>query len=382
MRTARWMTAPVIAGALVLGSAVPAHASDERPVAGVDAVRESAKKTAAARDRVASLSEEATRLAKAAVEARAAAAVASEAAFASQQEATEASAQVRVARSRLGEYIAGAYITGAAPATLSATLNAANPSELVARQNSLASVADNTVDLVAAIREGEAVASERFSAAAVLKLEAVARSRDAAGLAREADSAVNAAADLLEELVAQDRELRAKLGEDVLRARADAYAAGAGADTVGTDHIPLSLREFGNGAIPKSALREVGDTGHYMWGPAAIALEQMLAAAAADGHAIGITDSYRPLNVQKSLVAKKGLYTAGGLAAAPGTSRHGWGLATDLALSSGALDWIRANGAAYNFVEDTPRESWHWQYYATGEFEALFAAERADGRDK
>jgi D-alanyl-D-alanine carboxypeptidase len=59
---------------------------------------------------------------------------------------------------------------------------------------------------------------------------------------------------------------------------------------------------------------------------------------------------------------RKGLYSQGGLAAKPGTSEHGWGMATDLDLNNKAQAWMRANGEKYGFVENTPREPWHWAY--------------------
>jgi LAS superfamily LD-carboxypeptidase LdcB len=52
------------------------------------------------------------------------------------------------------------------------------------------------------------------------------------------------------------------------------------------------------------------------------------------------------------------------LAATPGTSNHGWGLSVDLDLDATAQAWMRQNGARYGFVEDVPREPWHWTFRA------------------
>ena len=82
----------------------------------------------------------------------------------------------------------------------------------------------------------------------------------------------------------------------------------------------------------------------------------------AEGVTIGITDSYRTYETQVDLVRRKGLYSQGGLAATPGTSDHGWGLAADLRLDASAQAWMRANAGRYGFAEDTPREPWHWAY--------------------
>ena len=143
-------------------------------------------------------------------------------------------------------------------------------------------------------------------------------------------------------------------------------AAPAGASTaLNANGVPASLAAYGNGKIPEQALSKVGNTGHRLWAPAADALESMIAAARRDGVTIGITDSYRPYAEQVDLVRRKGLYSQGGLAAKPGTSDHGWGMAADLNLNAKAQSWMRANGPRFGFHEDTPREPWHWGYKPT-----------------
>lgn len=66
------------------------------------------------------------------------------------------------------------------------------------------------------------------------------------------------------------------------------------------------------------------------------------------------------------LVRRKGLYSQGGLAASPGTSNHGWGLALDLRLDAKAQAWMRSNAKDFGFVEDVPREPWHWTFRPNG----------------
>ncbi|MGC0144338.1 M15 family metallopeptidase [Pseudactinotalea sp. Z1732] len=131
---------------------------------------------------------------------------------------------------------------------------------------------------------------------------------------------------------------------------------------VNTDGIPVDLAAYGNGRIPRDALEPVGNTGHRLWAPAAQSFEKLLTAAAADGVTIGVTDSYRPYDVQVDVVRRKGLYSEGGLGARPGTSQHGWGMAVDLDLNAPAQAWMRTNAAQFGFVEDTPREPWHWAF--------------------
>ncbi|GID32994.1 M15 family metallopeptidase [Paractinoplanes brasiliensis] len=132
--------------------------------------------------------------------------------------------------------------------------------------------------------------------------------------------------------------------------------------TLNSKGIPTELAAYGNGKIPANALEQVGNTRHKLWAPAAQNLNQMISDAKRDGVTIGITDSYRPYEEQVDLARRKGLYSQGGLAAKPGTSEHGWGMATDLDLNSKAQAWMRKNADKYGFVENVPREPWHWAY--------------------
>jgi D-alanyl-D-alanine carboxypeptidase len=132
--------------------------------------------------------------------------------------------------------------------------------------------------------------------------------------------------------------------------------------TLNSKGVPTDLAAYGNGKIPSDALAQVGSTRHKLWAPAAQALNQMIGDAKKDGVHIGITDSYRPYEEQVDLARRKGLYSQGGLAAKPGTSEHGWGMATDLDLNAKALTWMKQNGERYGFEMNVPRENWHWAY--------------------
>ena len=133
-----------------------------------------------------------------------------------------------------------------------------------------------------------------------------------------------------------------------------------------SDGIPTDLAAYGNGRVPSSALQQVGSTGHRLWEPAAEQLTRLIEDARRAGVHIGITDSYRSYEAQVDVARRKGLYSQGGLAAVPGTSDHGWGMAVDLDLDSQAQAWMRSNGARYGFHEDTPREPWHWGFEPPG----------------
>jgi D-alanyl-D-alanine carboxypeptidase len=116
-----------------------------------------------------------------------------------------------------------------------------------------------------------------------------------------------------------------------------------------------------NGRIPASALTPIGG-GHRLAAPAATAFGELAAAARADGISFSVNDSYRSYEQQVDMARRKGLYSEGGLAARPGTSQHGLGMAVDLDLNPEAQAWMRANGARFGFVEDVPREPWHWTF--------------------
>ena len=143
---------------------------------------------------------------------------------------------------------------------------------------------------------------------------------------------------------------------DAMGTQSSAASAGpAKSYSLNSKGIPIELVGYGNGKIPANALEKVGTTNHKLWAPAAQSLTRMIADAEKDGVKIGITDSYRPYAEQVDLAERKGLYSQGGLAAKPGTSDHGWGLAVDLDLNAGAQAWMRANAARYGFTENTPR---------------------------
>lgn len=126
---------------------------------------------------------------------------------------------------------------------------------------------------------------------------------------------------------------------------------------------PSDLADLGNGRIPSDHLQPIAQSGHRLYGPAATAWDGLVSAAAADGIEMRITDSYRSYDNQVDLARRKGLYKDGGLAAVPGTSNHGWGLAVDADVRDPkTLAWIRENGPRFGFVEAVPREPWHWEY--------------------
>ncbi|MGE0729689.1 MAG: D-alanyl-D-alanine carboxypeptidase family protein [Acidimicrobiia bacterium] len=128
-------------------------------------------------------------------------------------------------------------------------------------------------------------------------------------------------------------------------------------------NISDTMRAAGNGNLPDSLLASVGG-GFRLAKPAADAYQRMVNAARRDGVTFGLSDGYRTYADQVDIADRLGLYGQGGVAAVPGTSNHGWGLAVDLDLDDRAQAWMRENGWRYGFFEDVPGEPWHWTYRA------------------
>lgn len=127
--------------------------------------------------------------------------------------------------------------------------------------------------------------------------------------------------------------------------------------------IPDTLRALGNGKVPKSALVEISQGRHRLYAPAAASWNNLVAAARAEGIELRITDSYRSYAEQVDLAERKGLYSQGGLAATPGTSNHGWGMAVDADVTDARTrEWLQVNGPRFGWIEAVPREPWHWEF--------------------
>lgn len=124
-----------------------------------------------------------------------------------------------------------------------------------------------------------------------------------------------------------------------------------------------------NGNLSVELLTTIGN-GHLMQHAAAKSYQDMVAAAAYAGISWTITDSYRNYASQVKVAKDKGLYTHGGLAATPGTSNHGRGLAVDLGggvnkYGTPQHEWLKNNAARFGFF-NIDREPWHWEYRGNG----------------
>jgi hypothetical protein len=146
---------------------------------------------------------------------------------------------------------------------------------------------------------------------------------------------------------------------DAMPTSSNSGSAGVGSSLA----APPELAGYGNGRIPTDLLTPIQQAGHRLYNSAATAWDALVDAAAADGIDVRITDSYRSFENQVDLAERKGLYRDGGLAAVPGTSNHGWGLAVDADVTDPeVMAWLRERGPEFGWHEVVPREPWHWEY--------------------
>lgn len=161
--------------------------------------------------------------------------------------------------------------------------------------------------------------------------------------------------------------VKAKTAADALAAQATA----SGLIGVVGDCTGASTSGYANGMIPRSALCPLwGAPNHVLRADAAYAFQQLSQAyAQAFGTPISVTDSYRTLAGQIDVAGRKP-----GLAATPGTSRHGLGIALDLGAGiqnadSAQHQWMDRNAALYGWINpawaQNPGgrfEPWHWEF--------------------
>ena len=130
-------------------------------------------------------------------------------------------------------------------------------------------------------------------------------------------------------------------------------------------------KAYANGQLPASALCTLWDGHTQARADYAVALAELNNAFVVQfGADLCLSSGYRTLAQQRAVKAQKG-----GLAATPGKSNHGLGLAVDFCTSetSGARwDWLNANGAVYGIANPDwarpggsgPHERWHWEFTA------------------
>lgn len=150
--------------------------------------------------------------------------------------------------------------------------------------------------------------------------------------------------------------------------------------------LPAILKGKPNGQIPAELLVPCGLRNFLMVEPAAGAMRAMVAAAAGDGVTLSATGTWRSYDQQKAMFLDRYVTTNTGgktktwegrtywqkpkvaMAAAPGTSNHGLGLAVDLSDSPSvpicgpSLAWLADHGPSFGYWNTVQSENWHWTY--------------------
>jgi hypothetical protein len=297
-------------------------------------------------------------------------------------------AQAAGLRLQLGRFARNAYVTGGALAHLQAYI--------VALQGSSTDDPGNALFLIDSVGRSETAALEQAQT-----LQQVQRlvTEQATSAAREATTArvqAQAASDKVHQALAAQRALLlpeqgaqagrltaaafsqqqlARLGSaEAIAARAELAAAAAGASTGSASCragvTKSSVLGFSDGQIPLSDLCPIWGATGLLRADAAAAFDRMSKAYARQfGRPICVTDSYRSYSQQVALYAAKP-----GLAARPGTSNHGWGVAVDLCggiQSFGTVqhEWLFTHAPLYGWfhplwAEPTGSrpEPWHWEF--------------------
>ena len=142
----------------------------------------------------------------------------------------------------------------------------------------------------------------------------------------------------------------------------------------GCDGKAYDLDSYRNGKLPLRVLCEIPGADERLRADAAVAFARLARAYEADrGEPLCLTDGYRPLAEQQQLRRSKRR-----LAARPGYSEHGWGLAVDLSCGvqssrTAAHAWVAAHAGRYGwFLPEWAQrggsrpEPWHWEFSGVG----------------
>ena len=124
---------------------------------------------------------------------------------------------------------------------------------------------------------------------------------------------------------------------------------------------------YANGFIPASQLCAITGGGRLRPDAAAAFTAMSAAYARTFGSGLCVSDSYRSYSEQARVFRQRP-----SLAAVPGTSNHGWGLAVDLGCGvqssrTAQYRWMTANAGRFGWVHPDwafhdPFEPWHWEF--------------------
>jgi hypothetical protein len=215
--------------------------------------------------------------------------------------------------------------------------------------------------------EARAAQAEQAADAVVIRAKAMVLDRELALLRTQAAAAA---------ALAQEQRRAALLAraEQIARQRMsapDAAVDGAFVPRPNATCKGRSTQGYQNGRIPEDALCPLwGTRGQMLRADAAAAFTDMSKAYAQEfGAPICVTDSYRSYEEQVAVAEQKPH-----LAARPGTSNHGWGVATDLcdgiqSFGTATHRWMQDNSMMFGWFHPawaqqggSKPEAWHWEF--------------------
>ena len=318
---------------------------------------------------------------------------ADEAARAAQAEAAAlrvAEIRTEASREALSRYLGSVYRTGVGNrrlSVLSDLIDSEDPQALFSGLSMASRVGGNRNDQLTALRTAEhdqargAERAERSQQAATTAATAAATAKAAAERAvaaqkaRVAAAAVTLATTQQRAAAAAARESALAQAEVIARTRSgvppmDALLGAAVARPEATCK-GASTAGFANGHIPTDVLCPLwGTSGQVLRADAAASFNALSRKYAETFRApICVTDSYRSYASQVAVRAAKPT-----LAAVPGTSNHGWGVAVDLCdgvqvFGSPQHEWLKQHAMAYGWFHPSwaqpggsKPEPWHWEY--------------------
>jgi DNA-binding transcriptional MerR regulator len=301
--------------------------------------------------------------------------------YAAATAAEQAQGRLAAAQAAFGDFVSDAYRNPRTPSAF--LLLRDGPAAYVDRrlvEKALGRSTEDRKDALAALDRARLTSEKGAATRQALTAKAIAEQRDvdvaladiqarvAAGQA-ELEAAAQA---LAVEQARQAAELAAQQAAAAQAAslQRSSVPTGGGATCLAD---PVGL--VANGFLPESSLCFLRTApGHRLRPSAAQRFDAMSDAyAAAFGAPICVTDSYRSYAEQVDVFARKP-----NLAATPGRSNHGLGLAVDLcggiqAFGSAAHLWMQQNAPTYGWVHPgwarqggSKPEAWHWEYQGPG----------------
>ncbi|RKS69312.1 D-alanyl-D-alanine carboxypeptidase-like protein [Motilibacter peucedani] len=294
----------------------------------------------------------------------------------------EAAAQAQGSLNRLAANAYRGGPLGSSSASITALLGASDPADFLRRAHDVRAMAAERAATLHVARAAVEKHQDAAAAAQVAADRAAAAERGVRATQARSTTLVTSASRLVAALAtnlsAKDSSAKLAQATSVAEQRAvenalvKARAQARGEPVLGVGGCAgTDVSAYPNGQLPTAALCPLwGAPGHLLRADAAASFNAMSKAYAETfGTPICATDSYRDLAMQQDLFVRKPT-----LAAVPGTSNHGWGLAVDLcdgveSFGTPQHEWLDANSFRWGWfhpgwAEPTGSrpEPWHWEF--------------------